>query len=312
MDSVGGLLAVLAPIGVAYAAIATKPPHRSAAIVLFAIAALLAIGQIVGWGVMTNMSAPIRMIAVGLVGAIAAVGFTEALRYVRSMPSHDPQPVAEKLQAAPPSGDSLSATATVAEPNGGDTLAAQATVRDRPRRADDDAPARATLRAPNPGEDSRARAARLRQLTNLYMFSHDNITARMAAGTELPPVAFLNAELAREGAAWRVRKVIGANAETYDLRATPQVTSEQRDPDGLYQSGKLVASVEQSQIVPSEGRVFFGVIKDQGKLVPNLPVEYRNYVLDLGLPVRPATPGTVVLNQSIASVGINARIIGTH
>jgi len=234
MDSTGGLLAVLAPIGVAYAAIATKPPHRSAAIVLFAIAALLAVGQIVGWGVITKIPAPVRIIAVGLVGAIAAIGFTEALRYVRTMPSNDLQPAVAKSQTALPIGDTLAATAAVTEPNRGDLLEARATVNDQPKLA--------RPPSPNASDDAKARAARLRQLTNLYMLSHDNITPRMAAGMELPPIEFLNAELALAGATWRVSKVIGADAETYDLSAPPQVTSEQRDPDGLYQSGMSAVS----------------------------------------------------------------------
>ena len=58
----------------------------------------------------------------------------------------------------------------------------------------------------------------LRQLTQLYILSHDGISPRMAAGLELPPADFINAELERQHAVWRVSKVDGAEAETYDLK----------------------------------------------------------------------------------------------
>jgi len=310
----GGLLAVLAPIGVAYAAIATKPPHRSAAIMFFSLAALLGVAQIVNWGMTTNTSSLIRLTVVGLIGAIATVSFTEAMRYVKSMPNAETLPTSSGPADIPSSGDTLQATGTVSDANRGDTLDAHGAVRDRSK--DTDAP----LNGPSERKvgsssiasaDAAARTAKLRQLTNLYIREHDGISSRMLAGLELPAPDFLNAELARMGANWRVRKVNGGEAETYTLEPSVQVLDDQPDPDGLYQAGKLVALVEQSQIVASEGRVFFGVIKDQGGLVPNLPVQYRRYILDLGLPARPASPGTVTLNQSSASVGVNARIIGT-
>lgn len=72
---------------------------------------------------------------------------------------------------------------------------------------------------PTPGvseAETQRRTATLSQLTNLYILSHDGITPRMMAGMELPSADFLNAELERQGAKWRVRNVNGATAETYD------------------------------------------------------------------------------------------------
>lgn len=65
------------------------------------------------------------------------------------------------------------------------------------------------------------RSGVLRQLTQLYIFSHDGITPRMMAGMELPPAEFLNPELERSGETWRVRSVNGAKVETYNIPAIP-------------------------------------------------------------------------------------------
>lgn len=68
----------------------------------------------------------------------------------------------------------------------------------------------------------RERQAVLGQLTNLYILSHDGITPRMMAGMELPNAEFLNEELAKQGANWRVRNVQGATAEIYELPIPPK------------------------------------------------------------------------------------------
>jgi hypothetical protein len=44
----------------------------------------------------------------------------------------------------------------------------------------------------------------LARLTNLYILSHDGITPAIAARIELPPSAWLNAELERMGEKWRL------------------------------------------------------------------------------------------------------------
>ncbi|MES0168277.1 hypothetical protein NKJ87_20180 [Mesorhizobium sp. M0027] len=58
------------------------------------------------------------------------------------------------------------------------------------------------------------RAEILRQLTQLYIFSHNGITPRMMAGLELPPADWLNGELANSGHGWRVLNISGLNFET--------------------------------------------------------------------------------------------------
>jgi hypothetical protein len=68
--------------------------------------------------------------------------------------------------------------------------------------------------APSPAQQ---RGAILTQLTQLYLASHDGITPRMMAGMELPPVDFMNAELEKQHATWRVSSTDGAQASTYEL-----------------------------------------------------------------------------------------------
>lgn len=65
------------------------------------------------------------------------------------------------------------------------------------------------------------RGAVLGQLTQLYVLGHDGITPRMAAGMELPPVEFLNAELEKQHATWRVSATDGPRASFYDLPGVP-------------------------------------------------------------------------------------------
>ena len=68
---------------------------------------------------------------------------------------------------------------------------------------------------------SEQRGAVLSQLTQLYILGHGGITPRMAAGMELPPADFLNGELEKQHAAWRVRRTDGPNAETYEVGSIP-------------------------------------------------------------------------------------------
>lgn len=64
-----------------------------------------------------------------------------------------------------------------------------------------------------PTEAERAEA--LRQITKLYILSNDGISSRMMAGLELPPASFINGELERQNAKWRVRNVKDGSAEIY-------------------------------------------------------------------------------------------------
>lgn len=55
----------------------------------------------------------------------------------------------------------------------------------------------------------------LKQITRLYILNNDGISSRMMAGLELPPADFINTELRRQNAKWRVRNVKDDNAEIY-------------------------------------------------------------------------------------------------
>jgi hypothetical protein len=57
----------------------------------------------------------------------------------------------------------------------------------------------------------------LAHLTKNYIALGEGVTAEMRAGTELAPVAYLNAELQRQGMIFRVIRVDGMIAETYDV-----------------------------------------------------------------------------------------------
>lgn len=67
------------------------------------------------------------------------------------------------------------------------------------------------------GTEGRRRDDLLIQLTGDYVSRGQLVTAPMRNGTELAPVAFLNAELALAGAKWRVASVKGITAETFAI-----------------------------------------------------------------------------------------------
>jgi hypothetical protein len=60
-------------------------------------------------------------------------------------------------------------------------------------------------------------SAVLRQLTQIYVFDNDAISADLLAGRELPPEEWLNAQLRERGESWRVRNIHGPIAEIYDV-----------------------------------------------------------------------------------------------
>lgn len=72
-----------------------------------------------------------------------------------------------------------------------------------------------------PPSEAELRAQALQQLTHLYILSHNGISPRMMAGMELAPADFLNRELDREHATWRVRSVDGPSAQTYEVVGSP-------------------------------------------------------------------------------------------
>jgi hypothetical protein len=57
----------------------------------------------------------------------------------------------------------------------------------------------------------------LRHLTELYVARGENVSAGMRSGVELAPASFLNTELERQGAKWRVGNVRGPDVEFFDI-----------------------------------------------------------------------------------------------
>lgn len=67
------------------------------------------------------------------------------------------------------------------------------------------------------GTEGQRRDDLLIELTTSYVSRGRLVTASMRDGTELAPIAFLNAELALAGAKWRVATVRGVTAETFAI-----------------------------------------------------------------------------------------------
>jgi hypothetical protein len=63
------------------------------------------------------------------------------------------------------------------------------------------------------GDGADEYSAVIRQLIQLYIFSHDGLTPGLLAGTELPPRDWMNEQLAKMGKGWRVGAVLGPTAE---------------------------------------------------------------------------------------------------
>lgn len=61
------------------------------------------------------------------------------------------------------------------------------------------------------------RAHLVAKLTNKYMLSHDGITSDMGSGLQLPPIDWLNDELAKQRKPWRIKRIDGSTFETYDI-----------------------------------------------------------------------------------------------
>lgn len=78
----------------------------------------------------------------------------------------------------------------------------------------------APMRVDTPDDKRGERAQMLTRLTQLYINSHDGITSEMMSGLELPPAEWLNAQLERYGADWRVRSTRGPNADIYGVPAS--------------------------------------------------------------------------------------------
>jgi len=67
------------------------------------------------------------------------------------------------------------------------------------------------------GSIGKGRHLMLVEATRLYAKTGANISPNIANGTEFAPVPFLNRELERHGAKWRVRSTDGLSAEIYEI-----------------------------------------------------------------------------------------------
>ncbi|HKX79468.1 MAG TPA: hypothetical protein VJM34_13190 [Novosphingobium sp.] len=61
------------------------------------------------------------------------------------------------------------------------------------------------------------RDAKLAELSRLFVSRDVGVSAGMRAGSELAPVGFLNGQLERQGANWRVRGTTGLKADIYEI-----------------------------------------------------------------------------------------------
>lgn len=68
-----------------------------------------------------------------------------------------------------------------------------------------------------PGSIGKARNLMLVEATRRYKASGVKVSHNVADGTAFAPVPFLNRELARQGAKWRVRSTDGLAAEMYEI-----------------------------------------------------------------------------------------------
>ena len=67
------------------------------------------------------------------------------------------------------------------------------------------------------GSVGKGRYLMLVEATRLYKESGAEVSQSVADGTEFAPVPFLNGELERQGAKWRVRSTDGLDAQIYEI-----------------------------------------------------------------------------------------------
>lgn len=79
------------------------------------------------------------------------------------------------------------------------------------------APPRADGRVAGGRSEGSRRDAVLKTLTQAYVARGDRVSPQMAAGSALAPVDYLNSELLRQGAKWRVRDSGNEAVEMFDV-----------------------------------------------------------------------------------------------
>ena len=77
--------------------------------------------------------------------------------------------------------------------------------------------ASATVGGHSPGSLGKSRHRALVEATQRYTRAATDVSPGIAAGTEFAPVPFLNKELERQGANWRVRSAKGVQAVIYEI-----------------------------------------------------------------------------------------------
>lgn len=77
--------------------------------------------------------------------------------------------------------------------------------------------ASANVEGHSPGSIGKGRYLMLIEATRVYRESGAKVSPNVANGTEFAPVPFLNRELKRQGAKWRVRSTDGRAAEIYEI-----------------------------------------------------------------------------------------------
>lgn len=75
----------------------------------------------------------------------------------------------------------------------------------------------ANVEGHSPGSIGKGRYLMLVEATRVYKESGVKVPRNVANGTEFAPVRFLNRELKRQGAKWRVRSTNGLAAEMYEI-----------------------------------------------------------------------------------------------
>ena len=77
--------------------------------------------------------------------------------------------------------------------------------------------ASANVEGHSPGSIGKGRYLMLVEATRVYKESGVKVSSNVADGTEFAPMPFLNRELKRQGAKWRVRSMDGRAAEMYEI-----------------------------------------------------------------------------------------------
>lgn len=78
-------------------------------------------------------------------------------------------------------------------------------------------PPRADGRQVGVHDEGARRDAMLKTMTRTYVARGDEVSPQMSAGSAFAPVEYLNSELVRQGAKWRVRHSPGETIEIFDV-----------------------------------------------------------------------------------------------